>query len=61
MIQGGDFTAFNGTGGESIYGEKFPDESDEELTAVGAGAGVGHREQEGTVMLEVEVLIGELL
>ena len=37
MMQGGDFSAMNGTGGESIYGGKF---EDEDLSLLHNSAGI---------------------
>ncbi|MEY3050456.1 MAG: hypothetical protein RLY31_241 [Bacteroidota bacterium] len=40
MCQGGDFTNGNGTGGESIYGARFNDESFAGKAAIHAGPGI---------------------
>jgi hypothetical protein len=37
------------------------DGGDEELGSVGVGSSVGHGEQEGLVVPELEVLVGELV
>ena len=43
MIQGGDYTEFNGTGGESIYGEEFALETCDELQNIAGSVAMANR------------------
>lgn len=45
----------------SRNGAKRLTHGNEELRPVGVGAGIGHGQQTGLVVLDVEVLVGELL
>lgn len=42
MIQGGDYTNFNGTGGASAYGEEFPFEFSEYATNIRGSVAMAH-------------------